>query len=118
MGKKEDKITVSMAGKNKQVTANQKRMAANAWRDAKDASSRARLKERYKKQGYSAADIKAIIAAAASGPRAPVKGMKKDPQGLKRTFRTKSPYSGKTSSIPNPRKKGPLSSIKKQKGRG
>ena len=111
MGKKEDKITVSMAGKNKKVTANQKRMAANAWRDSKDASSRARLRERFKKQGYSAADIKAIIAASKSGPRAPVKGMPKDPQGLKRTFTTRRGYGGKTT------KHRPLSELKKRRGR-
>tara|TARA_R110002020_G_scaffold64852_2_gene171670 strand:+ start:432 stop:779 length:348 start_codon:yes stop_codon:yes gene_type:complete len=101
MGKKEDKITVSMAGKSKKVTANQKRMAANAWRDSKDASSRARLRERFKKQGYSAADIKSIIAAAKSGPRAPVRSASAARQntGLRKTFSTSgkpgSSYGGK-----------------------
>ena len=113
MGKKEDKITVSMAGKSKKVTANQKRMAANAWRDSKDASSRARLRERFKKQGYSAADIKAIIAASKSGPRAPVRSASAAAQntGLKRTFTTRRGYGGKTT------KHRPLSELKKRRGR-
>ena len=85
-------VTFKAAGKSKQVIANQKRMAANAWRDAKSASARDRLREKYKRDGWSAADIKAIMAAAKSGPRAPVKGMPKDPQGLRRTFKTKTPY--------------------------
>ena len=94
MGKKEDKITVRMAGKNKQVTANQKRMAANAWRDSKADSARDRLREKFKKQGYSAAEIKSIIAAAKSGPRAPVRNAAAAAQntGLRKTFSTKTPY--------------------------
>ena len=105
-------VTFKAAEKSKKVTANQKRMAANAWRDSKDASSRARLRERFKKQGYSAADIKAIIAASKSGPRAPVKGMKKDPQGLKRTFTTRRGYDAKKTT-----KHRPLSELKKRRGR-
>ncbi len=104
-------VTFKAAGKSKQVIANQKRMAANAWRDAKSASARDRLREKYKRDGWSAADIKAIMAAAKSGPRATVIGLKKDPQGLKRTFTTRRGYSGKTT------KHRPLSDSKKQRGR-
>lgn len=105
MGKKEDKITVSMAGKNKQVTANQKRMAANAWRNSKSDSARDRLREKFKKQGYSAADVRSIIAASkklgghsASAQKMialnkkNMEGMSRDTQGLRKTFSTKTPY--------------------------
>ena len=94
MGKKEDKITVRMAPKNKQVIANQKRGAANAWRDSKSDSARARLREKYKKDGWSAAEIKAIIAAAKSGPRASIRNeaAAKQNTGLRKTFSTNTPY--------------------------
>ena len=97
MGKKEDKITVRMAPKNKQVIANQKRGAANAWRDSKSDSARDRLREKYKKDGWSAAEIKAIIAAAKSGPRASIrnKDAAKQNTGLTKTFGTNTRYSGK-----------------------